>query len=177
VIAATTTAVAATTGVSAFEAKVFAGVNGVPDGWWPVVWFPMQAGSFAGSIVMSGAVAARLRDRHVAVAAFAATQAAYWGAKVVKRAVARERPAALVIGVHERERTHGLGYPSGHTAVAFAFAAAIAPSLARPARVGAFAIAAFVGGARLYAGAHLPLDVVGGAAMGILTGVAVASTT
>ncbi|HEX5588445.1 MAG TPA: phosphatase PAP2 family protein, partial [Acidimicrobiia bacterium] len=161
VILATATAVAANGEVSTLEASAFAGLNDLPDGLWPIVWLPMQAGSFAGSIVLVGAVAAHTRDRRVALAALAGTQTAYWGAKVLKRAVARGRPAALVVGAHERERTRGLGYPSGHTAVAFALAAAIAPSLGRSARLGAFATAAFVGMARLYVGAHLPLDVVG----------------
>lgn len=158
------------------EARGFAIVNELPDRLWPVVWLPMQAGSFAGSILVCAALGTRARDRRIALAALAATQGAYWGAKGVKRVVGRGRPAALVVGVKEREQTRGLGYPSGHTAVAFALAAAIAPSLTRCARTGVFATATFVGVARLYAGAHLPLDVVGGAAMGTLIGIAVAST-
>jgi len=170
------TVLAATTDVSALEARAFATVNDLPDRLWPVVWLPMQAGSFAGSIVVCAALAARTRDRRTALAALAATQGAYWAAKGVKRLVARGRPAALVVGVNEREQTRGLGYPSGHTAVAFALAAAIAPSLTGRSRTGVFATATFVGVARLYAGAHLPLDLVGGAAMGMLIGIAVAST-
>jgi glycosyltransferase 2 family protein len=169
------TALAATTDVSALEARAFAAVNDLPDRLWPVVWLPMQVGSFAGSIVVCIAMATRVRDRRTALAALAATQGAYWAAKGVKRLVARGRPAALVVGVKEREQTRGLGYPSGHTAVAFALSAAIGPSLTRRARTGVFVTATFVGVARLYAGAHLPLDVVGGAAMGMLVGIAVAS--
>lgn len=170
------TFLAATKEVSAAEARVFAVVNDLPDHLWPVVWLPMQAGSFAGSIVVCAALATRARDRRRALIALAATQDAYWAAKGVKKLVARGRPASLVAGAQEREQTRGLGYPSGHTAVAFALATAIAPSLPRSTRNSVFAAAAFVGVARLYAGAHLPLDVVGGAAMGTLIGVGVAST-
>lgn len=57
-------------------------------------------------------------------------------------------------------------YPSGHTAIAAALAAAAAPFLPRNARRGAWAVVAVIGVGRLYLGAHLPLDVIGGAGLG-----------
>jgi membrane-associated phospholipid phosphatase len=72
--------------------------------------------------------------------------------------------------VHVREHPAGFGYVSGHSSVAFALAAAIAPSLAARWQVVAALLAIVVAFARVYAGAHFPLDVVGGAGLGLLCG-------
>jgi undecaprenyl-diphosphatase len=58
-------------------------------------------------------------------------------------------------------------FPSGHTTVAFACAAVLAyfkPGLALP----LFLLAAAIGFSRVYVGVHYPLDVVGGAACGLI---------
>jgi membrane-associated phospholipid phosphatase len=60
-------------------------------------------------------------------------------------------------------------FPSGHTASAFAFAAAVdgdCPLLAVP----VLALATAVGYARIYTGVHYPGDVLGGALVGYVTG-------
>jgi len=57
-------------------------------------------------------------------------------------------------------------FPSGHTTVAFACAAVLAslkPRLAAP----LFLLAAAIGFSRVYVGVHYPLDIVGGAALGL----------
>ena len=59
---------------------------------------------------------------------------------------------------------------SGHAAVAVAIATLIVPYLPRRARWVALVVAALVCVSRLYVGAHLPLDVVGGAALGWAAG-------
>ena len=59
---------------------------------------------------------------------------------------------------------------SGHAAVAVAIATMIAPYLGRRARWVAVAVAMGVCLSRMYVGAHLPLDVVGGAALGWAAG-------
>lgn len=61
--------------------------------------------------------------------------------------------------------------PAG--ALAAALAAVVAPHLPRPAKAVAWAVAAVVAVARVYVGAHLPLDVVGGAGIGLTLGAAV----
>jgi undecaprenyl-diphosphatase len=58
-------------------------------------------------------------------------------------------------------------FPSGHTTVAFACAAVLAyyePRLAAP----LFLLAIAIGFSRVYVGVHYPLDVVGGAALGLV---------
>ena len=70
------------------------------------------------------------------------------------------RPKALV-GV-----PHSGSFPSGHATTAFACAALLAwaaPRLAVP----FFILAAAIGFSRIYVGVHYPLDVVGGAALGL----------
>lgn len=62
------------------------------------------------------------------------------------------------------------GFVSGHSAVAAALATAAAPYLSRRLRRVAWALALTVGLARVYVGAHLPLDVVGGLLVGWVTG-------
>jgi undecaprenyl-diphosphatase len=162
--------VAATKEVPRSEARIFARVNELPNSAWPVVWLPMQAGSLVGSLALCGLLATRDRHRRVALVGAVASQAAYWGSKGVKRLASRGRPAVLLVEVRERERATGLGYVSGHSAVAFALATVVAPSVPAWGRVAAFTIASLVGFGRMYSGAHLPLDVVGGIGLGVVGG-------
>ena len=169
-LAGTWVAVAVNHGVPAWEQDVFERVNDLPNALWRPVWVPMELGSLAGSLVVVAVTFLVTRQRRLTLAALAASQLAYWSAKLIKGLVARGRPATLLADVKLRERASGVGYVSGHTAVAFALATVLAPSLPRPWRPVAFVIATLVAFARVYSGAHLPLDVVGGAGLGVLSG-------
>jgi undecaprenyl-diphosphatase len=66
---------------------------------------------------------------------------------------------------------HSGSFPSGHAATAFACATVIAwaaPRLAVP----AFVLAAAISWSRVYVGVHWPLDVLGGAVLGVLVATA-----
>ena len=60
-----------------------------------------------------------------------------------------------------------LGFPSGHAIFAFILAGCLAPYVSRRNAVVLYCLAALNGGARVYLGAHNPLDVFAGAALGI----------
>ena len=61
----------------------------------------------------------------------------------------------------------GLSYVSGHAIITFAIAGLLALVLPRRWAVVAFVLAGLNAVARVYLGAHNPLDVVGGAAVGL----------
>ena len=130
-LAASWAAVAVANHVPRWEARLFETVNDLPDLLWRAVWAPMQLGSFVGSLVVVAITGIVSRNLRLTLAALVASQLAWWSAKAVKTSVSRGRPAALLANVHLREHAHGLGYVSGHSAVAFALAAVLAPSLPR----------------------------------------------
>ena len=159
--------------VGGLEARVFRDVNDGVRLPWFAVWTVMQLGSvIVIPLVVGGALLAR-RPRLAATAAVTGTVAYVMG-KVVRHLVERARPARLLTGVVVRGAPSlGSGYLSGHTALAVAMAVVLTPYLGRGGRVAVWVVAVVVGVARMYAGAHLPLDVVGGAALGLATGGAV----
>lgn len=156
--------------ISRAERSVFEFVNDLPDALRPPLFVIMQLGA-SWAIPVVGAVTIALRRPSAALRILAAGYAAWAGANLVKAVVERGRPSALVEGVAIRESgIHGYGFVSGHTAVAFALATVVAAMLVGRWRAVPFALAATVGIARVYVGAHLPLDVIGGAALGIVCG-------
>ena len=82
--------------------------------------------------------------------------------------VRRPRPAALLTGTRRRGRdAAGLGYLSGHAGVAVALGTAALPRLSPAGRALTVTAVPAVGLTRVYVGAHLPLDIAGGAALGL----------
>jgi undecaprenyl-diphosphatase len=155
------------------EADVFRLLNDLPAVLEKPLVAVMQAGSL-GAVPTAGAVALMARRPRLARDLVAAGGSAYVLAKVAKAIVGRGRPGTLLDHVLFRGTLEtGLGFPSGHVAVAAALATAAGPHLGRPARRATWAAVAAVAVARMYVGAHLPVDVVGGAALGWLTGAVV----
>jgi membrane-associated phospholipid phosphatase len=62
---------------------------------------------------------------------------------------------------------HSASFPSGHAATSFACATVLSVLVPRAAPA-FFVLAAAIAYSRLYVGVHWPLDVVGGAALGVL---------
>ena len=105
--------------------------------------------------------------------AFAAGIVAYLLDNVVKHIVDRGRPAAYLTDVllHGYPTDpRGTGYPSSHTAVAVAVVVGAWPWLNWPWRVCGVVAAAMIGLNRMYVGAHFPLDILGGVAVGFVAG-------
>ena len=160
---------AATHHVTTYEARVFRTVNDLTD----VIHVPvvaiMQAGTLW-SIALCVVYALVRRRRDAARAVGAAGAVAHVTARVLKRVVGRPRPVALLTALHRVSHDPGLGFPSGHSAVAAALATAASVYLPPIGRWVVFGVAAEVAFARVYVGAHLPFDVVGGGALGICVG-------
>jgi len=156
--------------VEPLEADLFRLVNDLPSLPFPVVWVPMQLGNF---LVVPAAVLAALALRRWRLAGGLALAGAgvYVLAKVVKRFVERGRPSDVLDEVVVRGAApHGLGFVSGHIAVVTALALVAWPWLPRWGRWAAAVAVALVFLTRMYVGAHLPLDMVGGAALGVAVG-------
>jgi undecaprenyl-diphosphatase len=159
----------ATAGVPAWEAELFAWLHDAPRAVDHLLWLPMQAGS-AWAPPVAAFIGWRLtRSWRPTIGALVAGWGGWWLAKAVKAQVGRGRPSAELSDevVRGTAVTEGLGFVSGHSTVAFACAAILAPYLSRGWRVVGYGLASTVGLSRIVVGAHLPLDVVGGAALGL----------
>jgi glycosyltransferase 2 family protein len=152
------------------ELRAFRVANELPDRLYRPVWLVMQGGALGAVPVAAGAAALTGRPglgRQLLVSG----GSAWLLAKAVKVFVQRPRPLVLLSGTRCRGReAAGLGYVSGHAAVVTAMTATALPHLSPGARTAVLAVAPVVGASRLYVGAHLPLDVVGGAALGVILG-------
>jgi membrane-associated phospholipid phosphatase len=149
------------------ERAVFHAINGLP-GW---LYRPMLAAQYLGVLAMPLVVAAAAlawRRWRLAAALVLVVPLKLVLERVAKQLVQRQRPGttvpdAILRGVPH----HGLSFTSGHAIITFAIAGLLA--LVLPRRWGAVAVllATCNGVARVYLGAHNPLDVVGGAAIGL----------
>jgi undecaprenyl-diphosphatase len=90
--------------------------------------------------------------------------------RVVKATSQRARPQEAGVTVHLRTHQHsGTSFPSNHTANVFAAATVLTGAFPVFAPLW-FLVAAAVGYSRIYVGVHFPLDVLGGALLGIAIG-------
>jgi undecaprenyl-diphosphatase len=170
IVLAGCTLIAADTRVTSFETAVFHVFNSLPGWLYRFLWVVMQLGSFGAVFVLAGMalVARRLR---LTLELLGAGLIAYYAAIGLKHLVDRGRPTALISGVVVHgAAAKGLGFPSGHAAVSAALAATAVPFLARRWRRWIWVLPLTVGVARMFMGAHLPLDVLGGFVLGWTTG-------
>jgi membrane-associated phospholipid phosphatase len=159
--------VAADGRVGPIERAAFHAVNGLPEG----LYGPMLAFQYLGVLAMPLVVAVgalALRRWRLAVALVLVVPLKLATERLVKLLVQRERPGttvpdAILRGVHPG----GLSFVSGHAIITFAIAGLLGLVLPRRWAVVAFVLATLNGVARVYLGAHNPLDVVGGAAIGL----------
>jgi undecaprenyl-diphosphatase len=156
------------------EATVFRAINDLPDSLYVPAWAVMQLGALGAAPVAAGG-AWIAHDRELSGRLLAGGVATWALSKLVKQLVRRPRPAMLIPGARRRgPDAAGLGYLSGHAGVAVALGAAALPRLGAAERAVILGIAPIVGLSRVYVGAHLPLDIAGGAALGVAVEAAVA---
>lgn len=154
--------------VDPWEEALFHAINGLPS------WLesPMQGIELVGALWIGPAVAAValiiFRRPRLAAAAVAVTASKLVLERVVKLVVERQRPGvstpdAIMRGVPVR----GLAFVSGHAILLTGLAGVVSPYLPRRWKALPWAVVALVCIARVYLGAHNPLDVIGGAALGL----------
>jgi undecaprenyl-diphosphatase len=157
--------------VPGWERQVFRAVNGLPGWLYRPMWLVQILGLLGIPVVL--AVAALLwRKWRLAVALLLVVPLKLFvEMRVLKQLVERGRPGQTEPGaVLHNVPPAGLSFPSGHAIVVFAVAVLLAPYLRGWWRAVPFGLALLACVARVYLGAHNPLDVVAGAGIGLLLG-------
>jgi undecaprenyl-diphosphatase len=158
--------------VPRWELSLTEWINGAPDGVADVLYPLMQLGTLAAPLLLALAILVFKRDWLLALTTVIVGLVAWFGAKAIKATVERGRPRQYLPDINVREGTGaGLGFISGHSAVvASAVAIMTMAVLPRAFRPVVLVVAILVGVARVVHGVHLPADVVGGWAFGVLIG-------
>jgi membrane-associated phospholipid phosphatase len=160
--------------VGPVELAVFHAINGLPDFLSP----PARGAQLLGILgvgPLASAVAAVLRRWRLALACLLATAGKLVAERMVWELVQRSRPGTTISDAIVRgdTPTGGVSFVSGHVILLTALSWVATPYLHGRWRVLPWAIVALVSFARIYLGAHAPLDVVGGVALGLVVGGAV----
>jgi len=151
------------------EETVFHAVNDLPGALYPVIWPFQQIGALAvGPLV--ALVAVVLRKYRLAIAALVVTVLKLVTERAVKVVVSRQRPGTSIgpdVELRGDVSRIGESFVSGHAVLVAALAGVVSPYLPGRWKVVPWALVGAVMFGRVYVGAHNPLDVVCGAALGI----------
>ena len=153
------------------ELAVFRAVNELPE----ALSAPMQGAQLLGVLVVgpvAAAVAAVLRRWRLALACLLVTAEKLLAERIVWQLVSRSRPGTTSPDAIVRGSTPSAGasFVSGHVVLVTGLAWVITPYLRGRWRAAPWVVVALVAFARLYLGAHAPLDVLGGLALGLVVG-------
>jgi undecaprenyl-diphosphatase len=171
-LAVVATSVVASSGrVGGVERAVFEAVNGLPEFLRRPMWLFQLLGLVGLPLGIAVVVLLRRRVR-LALALVALVPLKLLVEKaLIKELVHRERPGRTEPEAILRDvPSAGNSFPSGHAIIAFGIATLLTPYLGRRGRLVVWTLAALNGVARVYLGAHNPLDVVCGAGLGLILG-------
>jgi membrane-associated phospholipid phosphatase len=157
--------------VGSLERNVFDAINGMPDALEPFAQAAQYLGVLAvGPVVAAAALVAR-RPR-LALAALLATAGKLLAERALWEVVQRERPAQTQPSPNIRgdAATTGLSFVSGHVVLVTSLAFIATAHLRGHWRLVPWVIVLVVAVARIYLGAHNPLDVIGGLGLGLAVG-------
>jgi len=158
--------------VTGFEKSAFRAVNDLPGALYPVLWPFQQLGVIVVGPI-AAIIAAIFRRFRLAAMLLVITVAKLGLERAVKQMVSRERPGTSVgHDVHLRGdvSAHGESFVSGHAVLVAAIACVVVPYLRGRWKIVPWVVVGLVMVTRVYVGAHNPLDVICGAALGVAIG-------
>jgi undecaprenyl-diphosphatase len=158
--------------VGSAERRVFHAINDLPEWLYRPMWVFQQFGNLVVAFVIVLVIALLLRRPQLAGAAVLGVVAKLALERVVKSFVERSRPGTSIGDVVLRGNVsrHGFSFVSGHAVITTAFATVLMAVLPRRWKPVPWAVVVLNGLARVYVGAHNPLDIVGGAGLGLFIG-------
>ncbi len=153
------------------ERPIFDSVNSLPKVFDGVMYAVTQLGG-AGSLLFWMAGAWFLINRRAAYIVGASGITGWYFAKIFKSIIGRGRPEALLdtLNLFADKQLGGFGFPSGHSTFVAACATVLYYQVERRYRKYLLFAVLAVGISRMYLGAHFPLDVIGGWALGAFIG-------